>query len=45
VVISVEDCGTENGVEKGTVYQGDKVAVTFVDAVRGRVARTRSWTR
>jgi DNA-directed RNA polymerase subunit beta' len=39
VVISVDDCGTENGVEKGTVYQGDKVAVTFVDAVRGRVSR------
>jgi DNA-directed RNA polymerase subunit beta' len=39
VVISMDDCGTENGVEKGTVYQGDKVAVTFVDAVRGRAAR------
>src|SRR5262249_25672215 len=39
VVISMEDCGTANGVEKGTVYQGDKVAVTFVDSVRGRVAR------
>ncbi len=39
VVISMDDCGTENGVEKGTVYQGDKVAVTFVDSVRGRVVR------
>ncbi|MSR38109.1 MAG: DNA-directed RNA polymerase subunit beta' [Planctomycetes bacterium] len=39
VVISVNDCGTQNGVEKGTVYQGDKVAVSFVDSVRGRVAR------
>ena len=39
VVISIDDCGTENGVEKGTVYQGDKVAVSFVDAVRGRVSR------
>jgi DNA-directed RNA polymerase subunit beta' len=38
VVISHDDCGTENGVDKGTVYQGDKVAVSFVDAVRGRVA-------
>ncbi len=38
VVTSTEDCGTENGVDKGTVYQGDKVAVSFVDAVRGRVA-------
>jgi len=39
VVISTEDCGTPNGVEKGTVYQGDKVAVSFVDSVRGRSAR------
>jgi DNA-directed RNA polymerase subunit beta' len=39
VVITIEDCGTPNGVEKGTVYQGDKVAVPFVDAVRGRVTR------
>ena len=38
VVIGVDDCGTENGVEKGTVYQGDKVAVSFVDSVRGRIA-------
>ncbi|MCR9247579.1 MAG: DNA-directed RNA polymerase subunit beta' [bacterium] len=38
VVIAIDDCGTENGIEKGTVYQGDKVAVTFVDAVRGRVS-------
>ncbi|MEC7726467.1 MAG: DNA-directed RNA polymerase subunit beta', partial [Planctomycetota bacterium] len=38
VVVSIHDCGTENGVDKGTVYQGDKVAVTFVDSVRGRVA-------
>ncbi|MBX3461888.1 MAG: DNA-directed RNA polymerase subunit beta' [Planctomycetes bacterium] len=38
VVISMDDCGTENGADKGTVYQGDKVAVSFVDAVRGRVA-------
>ncbi|GAB4151449.1 MAG: DNA-directed RNA polymerase subunit beta' [Planctomycetota bacterium] len=39
VVVSVEDCGTANGIEKGTVYQGDKVVVSFVDAVRGRTAR------
>ena len=38
VVIGFDDCGTENGVDKGTVYQGDKVAVSFVDSVRGRVA-------
>ena len=39
VVITIPDCGTPNGVEKGTVYQGDKVAVPFVDAIRGRVSR------
>ncbi|MGE0142876.1 MAG: DNA-directed RNA polymerase subunit beta' [Planctomycetota bacterium] len=39
VVITMHDCGTPNGIEKGTVYQGEKVAVSFVDAVRGRVAR------
>ncbi|MFO1051328.1 MAG: DNA-directed RNA polymerase subunit beta' [Planctomycetota bacterium] len=39
VVITTLDCGSPNGIEKGTVYQGEKVAVTFVDAVRGRVAR------
>ena len=39
VVITIDDCGTPNGVEKGTVYQGDKVAVSFVDAIRGRVSR------
>ncbi|MCC6669719.1 MAG: DNA-directed RNA polymerase subunit beta' [Planctomycetes bacterium] len=39
VVITVHDCGSPEGIQKGTVYQGDKVAVSFVDAVRGRVAR------
>ena len=39
VVITMLDCGTPNGIEKGTVYQGEKVAVAFVDAVRGRIAR------
>ncbi|MEQ1630727.1 MAG: DNA-directed RNA polymerase subunit beta' [Planctomycetota bacterium] len=39
VVVGTDDCGTANGVAKGTVYQGDKVAVSFVDSVRGRAAR------
>ena len=38
VVITTFDCGTAQGIPKGTVYQGDKVAVTFVDSVRGRIA-------
>ncbi|MHC4815563.1 MAG: DNA-directed RNA polymerase subunit beta', partial [Planctomycetota bacterium] len=41
VVITMHDCGTPQGIAKGTVYQGDKVAVTFVDAVTGRTARRR----
>ncbi|MCA9561579.1 MAG: DNA-directed RNA polymerase subunit beta', partial [Myxococcales bacterium] len=41
VVITQHDCGTKQGIPKGTVYQGDKVAVSFVDAVVGRTARRR----
>jgi len=39
VVISTWNCGTPRGVVKGTVYQGEKVAVSLVDAIRGRVSR------
>jgi DNA-directed RNA polymerase subunit beta' len=39
VVITRDDCGTLNGVEKGTVYQGDKVEVSRSPSIRGRVAR------
>ena len=41
VVITKSDCGTPQGILKGTVYQGDKVAVTFTDAIVGRTARKR----
>jgi DNA-directed RNA polymerase subunit beta' len=41
VVVTMHDCGTPQGINKGTVYQGDKVAVSFVDAVSGRTARRR----
>ena len=37
VIISRHDCGTPNGVKRGIVYQGDKVAVSLVHAIRGRV--------
>jgi DNA-directed RNA polymerase subunit beta' len=40
VVITMEDCGTPNGVKKSVVYKGEKVAVTLARAVRGRVARS-----
>jgi DNA-directed RNA polymerase subunit beta' len=39
VVITVENCGTPNGVTKGVVYKGEKVAVTLAQAIKGRVAR------
>ncbi len=39
VVINEYDCGTLNGVTKGTVYRGDKVEVALAQAIRGRVAR------
>ena len=35
----MDDCATPRGVVKGTVYQGEKVAVSLIDAIRGRVAR------
>jgi DNA-directed RNA polymerase subunit beta' len=40
VVITLEDCGTPNGVTKAVVYKGEKVAVTLARAIRGRVARS-----
>jgi len=39
VVVTMEDCGTLNGISKGVVYKGDKVEVSLPDAVTGRVAR------
>ena len=39
VVITLNDCGTLNGVTKAVVYKGDKIEVTLAQAVRGRTAR------
>ena len=39
VVVTIEDCGTPNGVIKAVVYKGDKVAVSLAQGIRGRVAR------
>jgi len=39
VVITIEDCGTPNGVTKGVVFKGEKVAVSLAQAIRGRTAR------
>jgi DNA-directed RNA polymerase subunit beta' len=40
VVITCHDCGTTKGVTKGIVYRGEKVEVSLIDAIRGRVSRT-----
>ncbi len=40
VVTTIDDCGTPLGIEKGTVYQGDKIVVSFTEAIRGRVSRS-----
>jgi len=39
VVVNEYDCGTLNGVTKGTIYRGDKVEVPLSRAIRGRCAR------
>ncbi len=39
VVITMEDCGTPNGVTKAVVYKGEKIAVNLAKGIRGRVAR------
>jgi len=38
VVISMEDCGTVNGITKGEVRKGDQVEVPLSRNIRGRVA-------
>ncbi len=41
VVITMHDCGTTQGVTKGTIYKGtsEKVEVSIGQSVRGRVSR------
>lgn len=40
VVITLEDCGTTQGITKGVIYRGEKVEVRLADSIRGRVSRT-----
>ncbi len=40
VVITIEDCGTTQGITKGVIYRGEKVEVRLADSIRGRVSRT-----
>ena len=39
VVITLEDCGTTQGITKGVLYRGEKVEVGLSDAILGRVSR------
>jgi DNA-directed RNA polymerase subunit beta' len=39
VVITLDDCGTTQGVTKGVVYRGEKVEVRLIDSINGRVSR------
>ena len=39
VVITLNDCGTTQGVTKGVVYRGEKVEVKLTDSINGRVSR------
>ncbi|MCL2742615.1 MAG: DNA-directed RNA polymerase subunit beta' [Planctomycetaceae bacterium] len=39
VVVTMDDCGTTQGIVKGVVYRGEKVEVSLADSIRGRVSR------
>ncbi|MBP88104.1 MAG: DNA-directed RNA polymerase subunit beta' [Planctomycetaceae bacterium] len=39
VVITMDDCGTTQGITKGVIYRGEKVEVRLADAIIGRVSR------
>ena len=39
VVVTVQDCGTTQGVTKGVIYRGEKVEVRLAEAINGRVSR------
>ena len=40
VVITMEDCGTTQGITKGIIYRGEKVEVGLAESIKGRVSRT-----
>ena len=39
VVVTMEDCGTTQGITKGVIYRGEKVEVRLYDSILGRVSR------
>jgi DNA-directed RNA polymerase subunit beta' len=38
VVVTMEDCGTKQGITKGVVYRGEQVEVRLATAINGRVS-------
>jgi DNA-directed RNA polymerase subunit beta' len=39
VVITMQDCGTTQGIAKGVVYKGEEIERPLSDSIRGRVSR------
>src|SRR5579871_5281603 len=39
VVITLEDCGTTQGVSKSAVYKGEEIERSLTESIRGRVSR------
>jgi DNA-directed RNA polymerase subunit beta' len=39
VVITLEDCGTTQGITKGVVYKGEEIERSLSESIRGRVSR------
>src|SRR5882724_2544522 len=40
VVITMEDCGTSQGVSKTAIYKGEDIERSLADSIRGRVSRS-----
>jgi DNA-directed RNA polymerase subunit beta' len=45
VVVTMDDCGTTQGITKGVIYRGREGGGELADAVKGRVSRRTSSTR
>ncbi|QEG39512.1 DNA-directed RNA polymerase subunit beta' [Roseimaritima ulvae] len=39
VVITMDDCGTTQGINKGVIYRGEKVEVRLAETINGRISR------
>jgi DNA-directed RNA polymerase subunit beta' len=38
VVVTMHDCGTTQGITKGVIYRGEKVEISLMDSINGRVS-------